>query len=67
MTTPTPQDIQASLADTLNDGVAQKQLADRNVRFIDPNTIYDLSKKIEADQINTNGPFLKVRFRNRHF
>jgi hypothetical protein len=57
-------DIQDALIDNLKTGISEKQIGDRRYRFHSPQEIYDVAKRIAADEQTEDGPFLKVRFRN---
>jgi hypothetical protein len=56
-------DIEDTLIDNMVSGVAEKQIGDRRYRYHSPSEVYDIAKKIAADEkANSGGPFLKVRF-----
>ena len=70
MTDPTPLssgDILDALKADIVSGVEEKQVGDMRKRMMDPSKRYDLAQKIRADEEMANGPFVKLRFRSRHF
>jgi hypothetical protein len=55
-------EIKDAIADRLLSGVEERQIGDRRTKYIDPEKAYELSKKIAADNVDNDGPFLKMRF-----
>jgi hypothetical protein len=60
-------DIETNLINKLADGVAEKQIGDIRYRNYEPDKIYDVLKKLQADKPCTTGPFIPVRFSGRTF
>jgi hypothetical protein len=54
-------DILTSLIENLKDGVKMKSIGDRSYERFDPSKLYELQKKIAADEQDNDGPFLPVR------
>jgi len=56
-------DVKDALINNLAEGIAEKQIGDRRYRYHSPAEVYDVAKKLVADEKSgSGGPFLKVRF-----
>lgn len=54
-------DILDGLIENLKTGVREKHVGDRGYSFHDPEKLYDLQKRIAADEQDDDGPFLPIR------
>jgi hypothetical protein len=58
----TTDEVKEALVENLLDGVASKKVGDRETAYRDPEKTYNVLKKIEADEVDDDGPFLRVKF-----
>ena len=64
--TATPEEIRDDAADRAASGVAERQFADRRVRYIAPKDQLEAAALLAA-QRSTRGPFIKVGLKSRQF
>jgi hypothetical protein len=58
----TTDEIKEALVENLVSGVASKKVGDRETVYRDPEKTYNVLKKIEADEVDDAGPFLRMKF-----
>ena len=55
-------DVLDALTKIAISGIDEKSVADRRKKNLDPLKLYDLQRKLAADEQSANGPFVKFRF-----
>jgi hypothetical protein len=56
----TTEEIKASLMIALESGVQSKTIGNRTYTFKSAKEIYEILKKLESDEMTTDGPFLRA-------
>ncbi|MFA5714667.1 MAG: hypothetical protein WC998_02920 [Candidatus Paceibacterota bacterium] len=62
----TPEEIQEAAAQRAINGVAERQIADRRTRYINPKDALEASELLGSIQ-STTGPFVRVGLKSREF
>jgi hypothetical protein len=64
--TATPEDIRDAVADDMLTGEAERQLADRRVRYFAPEERIKAASLLAAAS-STTGPFIRIGLKSREF
>jgi len=58
----TDDELKDAITERLLSGIEVRQIGDRRTQYIDPVKAYELAQKLAADNVDDDGPFLKMRF-----